>query len=140
MLRRAPIKHHAKPQKPPEIRSYFEWLSSWPCYVCLSRYCAQNSMSIAEVLPEARTIAARWTTRSCGRTEVAHVGIRGLSQKCEDTEVMPLGLKHHQRGPEAHHVHAKGWFERVVGEEPERVFVTLQTLYKRETEGIQIND
>ena len=43
----------------------------------------------------------------CGRTryvEAAHVGPRGLSQKCSDREELPLCDLHHWRGPLCHHV------------------------------------
>lgn len=37
------------------------------------------------------------------RTEAAHVGQRGLSQKCSDRETIPLCAFHHRTGPESHH-------------------------------------
>ena len=36
-------------------------------------------------------------------TEAAHVGKRGLSQKCSDREAIPLCRNHHTDGPEAVH-------------------------------------
>lgn len=38
------------------------------------------------------------------RIEVAHVGTRGLSQKCSDRETLPLCARHHRTGKDAHHV------------------------------------
>lgn len=35
-------------------------------------------------------------------TEAAHVGLRGLSQKCSDRETIPL-CRHHRTGFNAHH-------------------------------------
>lgn len=41
-------------------------------------------------------------------TECAHVGQRGLGQKCSDCESLPLCRdEHHQNGPESHHVLGK---------------------------------
>ena len=41
-------------------------------------------------------------------TECAHVGRRGLSQRCSDRETLPLCRgEHHQHGPESHHVLGK---------------------------------
>lgn len=48
----------------------------------------------------------------CGRLsgiEAAHVGRRGLGQKCSDLEAIPLCSEHHRTGPAAHHVLGK-WF------------------------------
>ena len=36
-------------------------------------------------------------------TECAHVGRRGLSQKCSDRESLPLCALHHRFGVESHH-------------------------------------
>src|ERR1700761_2541628 len=36
--------------------------------------------------------------------EAAHVGMRGMGQKCSDYETLPLCSAHHVQGPEAHHV------------------------------------
>jgi hypothetical protein len=36
--------------------------------------------------------------------EAAHVGRRGLGQKCSDREALPICEKHHRTGPEAAHV------------------------------------
>ena len=137
MTRKA-IRRKRPAPKPPEIRNYFDWLSAWPCYMCLTNYCRQNGLDVANVLPEARAIAAGWTTRSCGRTEIAHVGERGLGQKCADNEVVPLGTKHHRTGPNASHLLGKR-FWAVHHLNMETVLATLQSLYKRETEGIQIH-
>lgn len=41
------------------------------------------------------------------RTEAAHVGERGLSQKSSDREVIPLCAQHHRTGKDSHHVMGK---------------------------------
>lgn len=42
--------------------------------------------------------------------EAAHVGARGLGQKCSDYETLPLCGNHHVQGPESHHVLGKNFF------------------------------
>ena len=41
----------------------------------------------------------------CGRkpVEVAHVGLRGLGQKCSDRETLPICTLHHRSGKESQH-------------------------------------
>ena len=48
----------------------------------------------------------------CGskRVEAAHVGDRGLSQKCPDRQTIPLCVAHHRIGPTASHVLGKKFF------------------------------
>jgi len=61
---------------PFEIIRYWDWIRTQPCAVCGAR----------------RGIAA------------AHVGLRGLGQKCSGWEVIPLCRAHHDRGmPTSHH-------------------------------------
>lgn len=61
---------------PPDILTYWEWVREQPCVVCGAR----------------RGIQA------------AHCGIRGLGQKCNGWEVLPLCRIHHDRGfPLSHH-------------------------------------
>ena len=76
-IRRSWLKR--KPRRyvvPPDILAYWDWIRAQPCAVCGVR----------------RGI------------EAAHVGLRGLAQKCSGWEVIPLCKKHHARGlPESHH-------------------------------------
>ena len=54
------------------------------------------------------------TTHSTGQstlTEAAHVGERGLGQKCSDREVIPLCAEHHRTGSESHHALGKKFWE-----------------------------
>lgn len=41
---------------------------------------------------------------SYSRVEAAHVGFRGLGQKCPDRQTVPLCAFHHRAGPHAAHV------------------------------------
>jgi hypothetical protein len=76
-IRRSPLVR--KPRRyvvPPEILAYWDWIREQPCVVCRVR----------------RFI------------EVAHVGLRGLAQKCSGWDVLPLCKRHHARGfPTSHH-------------------------------------
>ena len=53
----------------------------------------------------------RWDTPQVTRTEVAHVGERGLSQKCSDRETIPLCGCHHRTGNTSHHRLGKLFWE-----------------------------
>ena len=93
-IRRSPLIR--KPRRyvvPPEILAYWDWIREQPCAVpnCPShRY-------------------KSWPGR--GLIEAAHVGLRGLAQKCSGWEVLPLCTWHHGRGfPESHHTLGKGFW------------------------------
>jgi hypothetical protein len=96
-IRRTPLKR--KPRRyvvPPEALAYWEWIRSQPCVVCAL---------LDLVLRGRRSI-------QCQPTEVAHVGPRGLSQKCDPFEVIPLCTRHHGRGfPYSHHTLGKRFWE-----------------------------
>jgi len=68
---------------------YCRWIRTQPCVVC-----------------------SKWGLRMqgyAGFVECAHVGMRGLRQKCDDRETIPLCVWHHRTGP--HSVHAgKGFW------------------------------
>ncbi len=49
--------------------------------------------------------------RQTSRTEAAHVGNRGLSQKCPDREAIPLCAHHHRTGKDSQHVLGKKFWE-----------------------------
>jgi hypothetical protein len=59
---------------------YMEFIRSFPCFVCVML-----------------------RHRQATRTEAAHVGQRGLSQKCSDRETLPLCGTHHRTGEHSHH-------------------------------------
>ena len=92
MIRRAFIrrswlkrKPHRRNPIPFEILRYWAWIRTQPCAVC-----------------------------GCRRgIEAAHVGLRGMGQKCDGREVIPLcALGHHREGPESHHRLGKRFWER----------------------------
>jgi len=83
---REPIKRTAIKRRPPRVRRdlnprYLDWLRQQRCMLA-SAHCN-------------------------GAIEAAHVGDRGLGQKCADREAVPLCAAHHRTGPGAHHVLGK---------------------------------
>lgn len=71
--------------------TYLAWIRTLPCVVCLM-VVAKSSWHEIHAFMFQRTA-----------TEAAHVGERGLSQKCPDRETLPLCRWHHTEGPESHH-------------------------------------
>jgi hypothetical protein len=66
-------------------------------------------------------------------TECAHVGRRGLSQKCPDCESLPLcALEHHRIGPKSHHTLGKR-FWGFHGLNRVALITQLQALYEVES-------
>lgn len=66
------------------------------------------------------------------RTEGAHVGARGLGQKCEGREVLPLcGIEHHRLGPQSHHVLGKRFWE-AHGLDKDKLLAELNELFEAE--------
>lgn len=63
----------ATKQKLGKDPAYLEWLHNFPCVVCVSLNVPQSS-----------------------QTEAAHVGPRGMSQKCPDRQALPLCADHHR--------------------------------------------
>lgn len=52
------------------------------------------------------------STGDCaGAVEAAHVGDRGLGQKCRDQETIPLCGYHHRTGPDSQHVMGKNFWD-----------------------------
>jgi hypothetical protein len=81
---------------------YLEWLHSLPCVVCFVAY-YRNGIWTHEIDEDQRK-------RQVSRTEAAHVGDRGLSQKCPDREAIPLCRIHHRISPQSvHGLQKKFW-------------------------------
>jgi hypothetical protein len=120
--------------------AYLEWLRAWPCFICFKKHCDSHDISFWEAikLPGARElfreIRSRW---DCGRTEAAHVGVKGTAQRCPDIEAMPLGTRHHVHptaggAQDSHHAGTRVFWEKH-GLVREHVLATLQKLYESET-------
>jgi hypothetical protein len=64
--------------KPGRDPKYLEWIRQQACMICKTH-----------------------------PVECAHVGDRGLGQRCPDRQSVPLCVEHHREGPESHHVLGK---------------------------------
>lgn len=132
------------PKRKPKKRKgdnpdYRDWIGSLPCWICFRTYCEEHGYDFIESFrkPEVRSLFCALQCFICGLTEVAHVGLRGLSQKCPDRETMPLGKKHHLHptaggGPLSHHALGKQFWVYFVIDRTE-VFSFLHGLYQEET-------
>lgn len=140
-LKRTQLKRRPRKKRPEgwDDPEFLAWLRTWPCYVCLRQFCILNAIPFwwaCDAENRRSTVNHRpWIT--CGPTEAAHVGPRGLGQKCKDREAMPLGTKHHEHqtaggGPESHHTLGKRFWEHH-GLEKETVLAILWDLYAKET-------
>lgn len=95
-----PIRKRAKPRRGRERDvAYLRFISSQSCMACVtSGHPSGNSDLILGYL-------------QCTPTEAAHVGERGLGQKCNDREAIPLCMDHHRLGKDAHHVLGKKFWK-----------------------------
>lgn len=85
-----------KTGKDPE---YLEWIRSLPCVVCV----IATGLTVSDWVMFIRN--GEFTVRR--KSEAAHVGSRGLSQKCPDRQVLPMCCRHHTIGANSHHVLGK---------------------------------
>jgi hypothetical protein len=90
--------------KPGRDPKYLEWIRTQCCLICHD-----------------------------GPVEAAHVGERGLGQKCPDRETIPLCAEHHRTGDESHHVLGrKFWMHH--GMSRDRILLAYQERYADEME------
>ncbi len=77
-----------------------------------------------------------WPTLGCHwqPVEAAHVGDRGLGQKCSDREAIPLCGAHHRTGRESHHELGKR-FWGYHGLDKDKIITELNRAYAEETKG-----
>jgi hypothetical protein len=108
-MTRTPIKRkRSKPRRGP-VRDpkYLAWIREQPC--CLCTYLDLKAQQFIDAVREIAGTGADITThvsahRQATPTEAAHVGQRGLGQKCSDRETIPLcGVEHHRVGPRSAH-------------------------------------
>lgn len=83
-------KYKAPRHNPHRDIVYLAWLRTMPCVVCWTY----------------RIRSLRFAT-----VEAAHVGERGIGQKCSDREALPLCTHHHRTGPQSHHVLGRKFWE-----------------------------
>ncbi len=88
--------------------AYLEWLRGRRCVVCIA-----------------------WGLSQSTPTEAAHVGARGLGQKCDDREALPMCESHHRTGKLAHHVLGK-WFWVNHGIDRDEALAAMHALYGEE--------
>lgn len=84
--------------------AYLVWIRSLLCLICF-RSVWLEMITRGEVWRMSRE--HNCYTRLDAGTEAAHVGARGLSQKCTDREAVPLCRLHHTQGVDSHHRRGK---------------------------------
>lgn len=102
----------AKPRRGRVIdKPYMAWMSRFPCLICAAKMLFPSSSEQLVHLLVAG--AAYWHHSPCALlgTEVAHVGPRGLGQKCSDRETVPLCRAHHTEGKESERALGKRFWE-----------------------------
>jgi hypothetical protein len=82
-------------------REYLAWIRSLPCVCCWQHV-------FWEIVRDGFAPGLYQNPP----TEAAHVGERGLSQKCPDREAIPLCKWHHTEGPESHHRLQRRFWEK----------------------------
>jgi hypothetical protein len=70
---------------------YLEYIRSLPCCVCA--WLESETLRLLQIRDSVQKTP----------TEAAHVGPRGLSQKCPDRETLPLCAQHHREGQFSQH-------------------------------------
>ncbi len=63
--------------------------------------------------------------------EVAHVGERGLGQKCSDRETIPLCALHHRVSSMSHHSMGKKFWD-AWGLHRDRIVASIQRMYEEQ--------
>jgi hypothetical protein len=105
---------------------YLAWIRKLPCVCCWPK--TWRSGEIPELLERG------WKFRDRGKdspSEAAHVGERGMGQKCSDRETIPLCSTHHRLGRDA--VHRIGWrFWRYHALDRDALIAELNQLYGKE--------
>lgn len=137
ITRRTPLKRTAIKRKPPKKRpgmkdpAYVAWVHLLPCVACVKETDGELS------LYEAYAVACLCRMYPPGywgypATEAAHVGPRGLGQRCADKFVVPLCAVHHRTGISAQHKIGRTFWKQFEIDR-EWVFDTLHDLYRQET-------
>ena len=89
-------KAHAS-ARPRRDEARLVWVRRLPCLACFPELLQNVHEAVSFAGPP--------------RSEAAHVGQRGLAQKCRDDETIPLCPEHHRTGKDAHHVLGKGFWK-----------------------------
>lgn len=103
-----------------------EWIRTLPCVACVGMECFLRLLAGAHTWGD----IARIHQRQRFPSESAHVGDRGLSQKCPDSEAIPLcSIGHHREGKYSAHVLGCG-FWRFHGLDKEALIKELNRRYE----------
>lgn len=114
-------------RRDPEGEAYMAWIRSLCCIVCWMAGSGEWEAFVAEP----------WHVygRALGQrsdTEAAHVGPRGLGQKCSPFQTIPLcGHEHHREGRYSHHKMQKH-FWRHWGIDRDALIARLNQRYEKE--------
>jgi len=138
-----PNKRRAKPRRGRERDlAYMRWIRTLQCAVCKVQFepLAKLLSLTGGLLGPTLVGHTRSTTFQIdglkmtfvekGHTEAAHVGQRGIGQKCSDRETVPLCAWHHRLGPESHHKLGKKFWEHH-GIDRATLIRELNALYER---------
>ncbi len=107
----------SKPRRGPlKDPAYLDWIRSRNCAVCML---AGYGMPLCVQLPDRM------------RSEAAHVGVRGLGQKCHDRQTVPLCDAHHRTGAYAHHVLGKAFWD-FYDLDRDKIIAELNRLYEEQ--------
>lgn len=111
-----PLRRHGK--RPD--RAYLEFIRRRPCVVCIR---IEETSTWHEIHSRSFQLTP---------TEAAHVGERGLMQKCSDRETIPLCSEHHRVDRFSHHRLGKKFFEHY-GIDRDFLIRELNAKYEAET-------
>jgi hypothetical protein len=121
VIKRSVIRRRPRKRQPGDDPAYRAFVRTFGCVVCFASKLIRLSL-------DGRNFQT-------SPTECAHVGRRGLSQKCPDCESLPLcAIKHHRIGPESHHRLGKR-FWGFHGLNRVELIRELQALYRLEVES-----
>lgn len=122
----------ATKKKTGKDKAYLAWLHTLPCAACW------KTLIVSQDLSELRRVG--WTPsimRGDGPgvqesiTEAAHVGERGMSQKCPDRQAIPLCKDHHtERRDSAHKLQKRFWEHH--GIDKDALIAALNSRYEEE--------
>jgi len=97
-IQRSPIRRKPRKRQPGDNPAYRAFVRKFACVACFGKL-VKDFRWMDAIEPD----VTMWS-RQTSPTECAHVGSRGLSQKCPDCESLPLcAIEHHRVGPESHH-------------------------------------
>lgn len=107
--------------------AYLEWLHTLPCLCCWGFPGGYQPSGTCLVYWEYERLNGNPSQGT--PTEAAHVGLRGLSQKCPDREAIPLCREHHTQDPFSSHRMGKKFWEHY-GIDRDALIQSLNRAYK----------